>query len=181
MTYAAIRIRGSVNVKPDIKKTLDLLNLTRANHCVLLEENPSVKGMLQVAKDYITWGEIETGVLTQLITTRGKLEGDKELTNEYLKSSTSYATVDKLSEAIIGNKFNYKEIPSIKPIFRLNPPKKGYEGIKRSFKNGGAEFKLRHKESISIVDFKDVIKEAKKYLSLLRDEIKNNVKPMPFI
>jgi len=26
----------------------------------------------------------------------------------------------------------------VKPIFRLNPPKKGYEGIKRSFVNKGA-------------------------------------------
>ena len=51
----------------------------------------------------------------------------------------------------------------------------------RSFKNGGAEFKFRNKESISIVDLKDVINEAKKYLSSMRDEIKNNVKPMPII
>ena len=28
MVYAVIRIRGTVNVKPDIKKTLHLLNLT---------------------------------------------------------------------------------------------------------------------------------------------------------
>jgi len=56
MTYAAVRVRGIVNVKPDIKRTLQLFNLTRVNHCVILEENKSTKGMLQVAKDYITWG-----------------------------------------------------------------------------------------------------------------------------
>ena len=28
MTYAAIRIRGKINIKPDIKKTLNLLNLS---------------------------------------------------------------------------------------------------------------------------------------------------------
>ena len=32
--------------------------------------------------------------LTKLITTRGKLEGDKELTENYLKSTTSYNTID---------------------------------------------------------------------------------------
>jgi large subunit ribosomal protein L30 len=94
--------------------------------------------MLQVAKDYITWGSIDKNSLTKLIKSRGKLEGDKELTEEYLKSATSYDNMEKLSQAIIDNKFNYKDIPKIKPIFRLNPPKKGYEGIKRSFKNGGA-------------------------------------------
>ena len=138
MTYAAIRIRGAVNIKPDIKKTLQLLNLTRANHCVLLEEKTSIKGMLQAAKDYLTWGEIEKDVLSKLITSRGKLEGDKGLTNDYLKSATSYDNIDKLSKAIIDNKFRYKDIPNVKPIFRLSPPKKGYEGIKRSFANKGA-------------------------------------------
>ena len=138
MTYAAIRIRGIVNVNPDIKKTLQLLNLTRVNHCVLLEENPSTKGMLQVVKDYLTWGEIDKKVLAKLITIRGKLEGDKNLTESYIKSATSYDNLDKLSQAIIDKKFKYRDIPSVKPVFRLNPPRKGYEGVKRSFANKGA-------------------------------------------
>ena len=138
MMYAAIRVRGTVNIKPDIKKTLQLLNLTRANHCILLEEKPSIRGMLQVAKDYLTWGEIDKDILIKLITTRGKLEGDKGLTENYLKSATSYNTIDKLSQAIIDNKFKYKEIPNVKPIFRLSPPKKGYKGIKKSYANKGA-------------------------------------------
>ena len=138
MTYAAVRVRGTVNINHDIKKTLELLNLTRANHCVILEEKPSIKGMLHVAKDYLTWGEIDKGVLTKLISERGRLSGDKEITDEIIKTSTSYSNIDKLAQAIIDNKLNYKEIPNIKPIFRLNPPKKGYEGIKRSYKMKGA-------------------------------------------
>ena len=138
MTYAVIRVRGTVNINPDIKKTLQLFNLTRANHCVIVEEKPSIKGMLQVAKDYITWGEIEKDVLTKLIISRGRLEGDKQINEKYLKSATSYASFDKLSEAIIENKIKYKDIPKVKPIFRLNPPKKGFEGLKRSYKNKGA-------------------------------------------
>ncbi|KYK33714.1 MAG: 50S ribosomal protein L30 [Thermoplasmatales archaeon SG8-52-3] len=138
MTYAAIRVRGVINIKPDIKKTLQLLNLTRVNHCVLLEEKPSIKGMLHVAKDYITWGEVEKDILVKLIEKRGKLEGEKEITEKYLKSATSYNNLDKLTQAIIDNKFKYKDIPDVKSVFRLNPPKKGYEGIKRSYAKKGA-------------------------------------------
>ena len=138
MVFAAVRVRGIVNVKPDIKRTLQLFRLTRVNHCVLLEENASTKGMLQIAKDYITWGEIDKAVLSELIGSRGKLEGDKELTEDYIKSATSYNNLEKLSQAIIDNKFKYKDIPNVKPIFRLSPPKNGYEGIKRSFVNKGA-------------------------------------------
>ena len=138
MVYAVIRVRGIVNVNPDIKRTLQLFRLNRVNHCVLLEENENINGMLQVSKDYTTWGTIEKEYLTKLIKSRGKLEGDKELTEEYIKSATSYSSIEKLSQAIMDNKFKYKDIPSVKPIFRLNPPKNGYGGIKRSFKNGGA-------------------------------------------
>jgi len=138
MVYAVIRVRGTVNIKPDIKKTMQLLRLTRANHCVLLEENVVYNGMLQMVKDYTTWGEINKETLTKLISARGKLIGDKPLTAEYLKTATPYHSFEKLSEAILENKVKYKEIPEVKPLFRLNPPKKGHRTIKRSFVNKGA-------------------------------------------
>lgn len=138
MAYAIIRVRGTVNIKPDIKRTLELLKLNRVNHCVLLEENKVFKGMLQKVKDYTTWGEIDKETLLKLIENRGMTIGDKQITEEHLKSATSYDSFKKLSEAILDKKFKYENIPDIKPLFRLHPPKKGYEGIKRSYKNGGA-------------------------------------------
>lgn len=138
MIFAIIRVRGIVNVNPDIKRTLKLLRLTKVNHCTLLEENKVYKGMLQKVKDYTTWGEIDKETLPKLMESRGMIVGDKQITEEYIKSATSYNTFEKLSQAILDNKFKYKDIPDVKPLFRLSPPKKGYEGIKRSFKNGGA-------------------------------------------
>ena len=138
MVFAAIRVRGTVNIKPDIKRTLELLRLNRVNHCVLIEQNKVMKGMLQVIKDYVTWGEINDEELSKLIITRGMIKGDKKITDEYVKSSTSFSSIEKLSKSINENKFRYIDIPDVKPLFRLNPPKKGYEGIKRSFKNKGA-------------------------------------------
>lgn len=138
MTYAAVRIRGTVNIKPDIKKTLKLLNLTKVNHCIIIDESPSTVGMLQTVKDYITWGELDKQILSKLISSRGKLVGDKKITEEYIKSITSYPTFEKLTEAITENKLKYKEIPSIKPLFRLNPPKNGYKSTKRAFVNKGS-------------------------------------------
>ncbi len=138
MVYAVIRVRGTVNIKPDIKKTMQMLRLTRANHCVLLEENAVYKGMLQMVKDYTTWGEINKETLIKLLSARGKLIGDKPLTEEYLKKAAPYHSFEKLSEAIIENKVNFKDIPEVKPLFRLNPPKKGHRTVKRSFVNKGS-------------------------------------------
>jgi len=94
--------------------------------------------MLQIVKDYTTWGEINKETLSKLLSARGKLVGDKPLTEEYLKKATPYHSFEKLSEAILESKVKYKELPEIKPVFRLNPPKKGHRTIKRSFVNKGS-------------------------------------------
>jgi large subunit ribosomal protein L30 len=111
MVYAVIRVRGTVNIKPDIKKTMQLLRLSRTNHCVLLEENVVYKGMLQMVKDYTTWGEINKETLSKLLSERGKLIGDKPLTEDYLKKATPYHSFEKLSEAILKDIVKYSEIP----------------------------------------------------------------------
>jgi len=138
MAYAVIRIRGHVNVHPKIKKTLSLLNLTRANHCVLVPENKNMKGMLQVAKDYITWGEVTDETITNLLEKRGKLPGDEPLTEDALQNVSSYKTFKALAKDISNDKIVLSEIPDIKPVFRLHPPVKGFEGVKRSFTKNGA-------------------------------------------
>ena len=138
VVYAVVRVRGSINVKPDIKKTLSMLRLNRVNHAIVIEKDKSFIGMLERSKDYITWGEIDRDTLANLIKSKGRLEGNKPLTDGYIKSSTSYSSIDEFADALIENKIKYRELPNIKPIFRLNPPKGGYEGIKRAFKTGGA-------------------------------------------
>ncbi len=138
MVYAVIRVRGTVNVRHDIKKTLQMLRLHRVNHCVIVEENETFKGMLQKAKDYITWGELDKDTLVELIKKRGRLIGDRPVDDEYIKSSTPYKSVEEFAEAIIDGKIRYRDLPDIKPVFRLSPPRKGYEGIKRAYSVGGA-------------------------------------------
>lgn len=136
--YAVIRVRGVVNVKPKIAKTLALLRLTRNNHCVLLEQTKEIKGMLQQVKDYVTWGEITEKTLSALLQKRGRLTGDHPFTDEFVSSATSSKTITDLTKALLDGSLHLKEIPELKPVFRMNPPVKGFEGIKRSFVNKGA-------------------------------------------
>jgi large subunit ribosomal protein L30 len=138
MAYAVIRVRGKVNVHPKIKKTLELMNLSRVNHCVLVPERDNVKGMLQVAKDYVTWGKVSDETIAKLLEKRGKCPGDVPLTEEFLQSVSSYKTFKDLAKEIAKDKVNLSDIPDVKPVFRLHPPMKGFEGIKRSVRNKGA-------------------------------------------
>ncbi len=107
---AVIRIRGLTGVRRDIKETLEMLRLRRKYACVVLKGTPSVLGMINKAKDYVTWGPIDDKTKKLLIEKRGKKFKDKD----------------------------GKE--KLKPFFRLSPPRKGFErkGTKVSFKIGGA-------------------------------------------
>ena len=138
MAYAVVRVRGQADVNKDIRYTMGLLGLTRVNHCVVLPETPSIKGMLQMVKDYCTWGEIDEETLIAMIKTRGKIIGDREITEDYLKERTGFGSVEELAKAMINDDYRMRDMEDAKPVFRLHPPIKGYEGNKRSFRNGGS-------------------------------------------
>lgn len=133
---AVVRVRGTVNINQDIKDTLTMLHLTRANHCVLIPQTKDYFGMLQKVKDYTTWGEIDKETLVKLIKARGRIVGDEPITDKWLKTHTKYPSVKELADALEsaqGKHFNL-----IKSVFRLNPPKRGYSGIKKPHSLGGA-------------------------------------------
>jgi len=134
---AVIRVRGRTGINKDINDTMSMLNLTRLNHLIFLNPNPSYNGMLVKAKDYITWGEINDETISMIISKRGKLVGDEKVTEEYIKENTDYSSIDEFSKAILAGETNLVDA-GIKPVFRLHPPRKGYEATKLSFKEGGS-------------------------------------------
>lgn len=141
--YAIIRIRGVVGVPYDVDYTLRLLRLVRKYHCSLYPATPPVKGMLDVVKDWVTWGEIEYSTLAELLKKRGRVIGNKQLTDDFVKEklgSLGVNSIDDLAKAILENRilFHKLEDYGIKPVLRLHPPKKGFKGsTKKHFKDGG--------------------------------------------
>jgi large subunit ribosomal protein L30 len=93
--------------------------------------------MLRKAQHYLAWGEISKDNITLLLKERGKIMGDKELTDEYAQK-IGYKTLDELAEALYKAEIEYKNLQDIKPVFRLHPPSKGYRGtVKKSYRMGG--------------------------------------------
>jgi len=138
MAYAVVRVRGSVGVRGDIADTLKMLRLHRVNHCVIVPNTETYVGMLNKAKDYITYGEIDKDTLVKLILRRGRLPGNKKLNEEKVKELMDLS-VEELAEKIANEEILLKNTP-LKPVFRLHPPRKGYDkaGIKKPFSVGGA-------------------------------------------
>lgn len=125
MKVAAVRVRGGIGIRKDVKDTLNMIRLCNKNHCVVVENKPNILGMLKKSKDYITYGEIDNSTLKLLFEKKGEEYKGREKDS---KGKIKY------------NKFIVYNGKKIKKRFRLNPPKKGYgrKGIKRSFSEGGA-------------------------------------------
>ena len=137
MSWVVVRVRGSINVKPKIKETMKLMRLNRVNHCVIVPENETYDGMLKIIKDYVTWGEVDVETTELMLESSGKTSGNAIFTKKELKDS-SFKTMKALAKNLSEGKVVMRDVPKLKPLFRLHPPRKGYEGVKRSFKEGGA-------------------------------------------
>ncbi|NJE61656.1 50S ribosomal protein L30 [Thermococcus sp. 21S7] len=135
---ALIRLRSGIRARGEVRDTLAMLRLHRINHLVLVDDNPSYKGMVQKVKDYITWGEIDKETLAKLLRKRGRLIGNRPITDEYVKEKLGM-TIEEFAEKVVAGEMKLTDLPNIKPVFRLHPPRGGLKGSKkRSFKEGGA-------------------------------------------
>ncbi|MBS3155436.1 50S ribosomal protein L30 [Candidatus Woesearchaeota archaeon] len=136
---AIIQVRGGIGMKNTVKDTLNLLRLHKKNSCSIVNAIPSFLGMINLIKDFVTWGELDKETFKLLIEKRGRLPGNQQLTEEYLRK-TANLTFDQFAEQFINNKKEMKDIPGLKTFFRLKPPVHGYEkkGVKNPFSMGGA-------------------------------------------
>ena len=140
MTYLVIRARSDRGVTKKIRDTMAMLNLTRVNHAVLIPETPTYAGMLQKAKDFVTWGEVDAETISTLLKERGRMIGDKPVTDTAIKSGSEYSTIAALAKAIASGDATMRSVEGLKPVLRLHPPRgaKGWGGIKRAYSIGGA-------------------------------------------
>ncbi len=135
--FAVVKVRGTISAQRAARETLDLLRLPKTNHAVLVRNNPSMKGMLKRVQSYVTWGEISKETLGELLTKRGRLAGNKKLTEEYAQKVGAKSLSD-LACALADCKIDYAKLPEIQPVFKLHPPRKGFKGTtKKNFRAGG--------------------------------------------
>ena len=123
---AVVRVRGIRNIKPKIKKTLELLKLNKPNHAVIYKVNESIIGMLELANDYVSFGKISEDILVKLITKRAEI-GSKRAKEVY-----SEKEVNEIAKEIAEKGKTEK----IDPVFRLHPPRRGWKNIKTHYPRG---------------------------------------------
>jgi large subunit ribosomal protein L30 len=136
--YAIVQVRGTVNTRREIKDTLKMLRLHHVNHCVLVPDSPAYLGMIRKVKDFVAYGEVDEETLAQILRTRGRLTGDMRLTDEYIQEHTAFSDITEFARGLADGSAKMTDVPGLKPVIRLHPPRKGYRSIKRTFQQGGA-------------------------------------------
>ncbi|MBM3291381.1 50S ribosomal protein L30 [Candidatus Bathyarchaeota archaeon] len=135
--FFVIRIRGGVDVPKLIEDTMMMLRVDKNNYATFITNTPSYSGMLNKAKDYITWGEPTLETIKSIIAKRGMLVGDKKISDEKL-TELGYSSLDKLAESVLKGEIEFNQLNGIKPFFRMHPPKKGFKKtIKRAYSDNG--------------------------------------------
>jgi large subunit ribosomal protein L30 len=74
---AIIRIRGTNDVKKEIENTMLMLHLHKKHTCSVYPKTDALMGMLEKAKDYITYGELDEETHKLLIDKRGMIKEGK--------------------------------------------------------------------------------------------------------
>ncbi|MDK2463610.1 MAG: 50S ribosomal protein L30 [Candidatus Korarchaeota archaeon] len=135
---AVVRIRGRVDVRPEIRRTMEMLHVKRKFWATIVPATESYMGMLRVVKDYTTYGEIDKDTLVELLRRRGELRSGGRVTEEWLRENTEFDGVDDLVEALISGKARLHKLEWLKPYFRLHPPSGGFKRTtKRGYRDGG--------------------------------------------
>lgn len=124
---AIVRLRGEVKTKGDIEDTMQMLNLKTVNNCVVVPETPHYLGMIQKAKDHITYGKIGAEIFKRMLVKWGR-SGKKRL---------EMKEAEKIAEEVFSGKKKLRDF-NVNPMFRLHPPRHGYEGVKVQYTKKGA-------------------------------------------
>ena len=132
---AVVKIRGSNKTNVGIKMAFQELRLTRNNHLVLVDE--SQIGQIKKAKDYVTWGEIDEEHVVKLLQEKGRMTGNKPLDDAVLKE-LGFASINEMASKLLDGSLRVKDIEGMKPVFRMNPPRRGYHSTRKTYKLKGA-------------------------------------------
>ncbi len=135
---AIVRVRGHAKIRHQAVDTMDMMKLTRVNHCVVLPQNATTIGMLQAAKDYVTWGEIGPDMLARLLFQKGEVTGGGRLTDSFVKENSKYTSILSLAKAIDKGEAKITDVKGLKPVLRMPPPIHGYESTRKTVVDGGA-------------------------------------------
>jgi len=132
-----VRLRGTVNVREPVRRTLNQLHLTKRFRATIVPDTPDYRGMLLASKEHVAWCPANASLISKLIKNRGRKGGWKPLTLKDVKGF-GYTGFSSIAKSIDGGKAALKEIEGMNPFFALSPPRGGFKrSTRRLYTQGG--------------------------------------------
>jgi large subunit ribosomal protein L30 len=134
---AVVQLRGEVDMSGATDDTLRMMNIHAVNHCALVPETDSYRGMITKVNEYVAHGTPSAEMLEMVLSSRAEpVEGDTEVDEAWLAEHTDYEDFAALADALLEEETSLAE-QGLTPVLRLHPPRGGHEGIKHPTKEGG--------------------------------------------
>ncbi|MCP8322830.1 MAG: uL30 family ribosomal protein [Candidatus Methylarchaceae archaeon HK02M2] len=132
-----VRLRGTVNVREPVRRTLEQLHLTKRFRATIIPDTPEYRGMLLASKELVGWCPVDSSLISKLIKNRGRKGGWKPLTYNDIKK-LGFKGFRGIAKSIDEGKTALKEIEGMNPYFALSPPKGGFKrSTRRLYTQGG--------------------------------------------
>ncbi|MCH8908225.1 MAG: 50S ribosomal protein L30, partial [Candidatus Heimdallarchaeota archaeon] len=118
-----------------IKPFLDVLEENKIP-TLCFDLDYTLKGTTNILEErlntHFNWMPIE-----HLLKKRGQKAGRINISDKDVKENTDFSTIKKLSKALAKGDLKMKDVPTIKPVFRLSPPRKGFRSLKNPYNRRG--------------------------------------------
>lgn len=135
--FAVVQLRGPVNASTAVRDTLEMLHLGRVNHCTLVPDAESYRGMVTKVTDFVAYGEPSEETIDLVLRRRAEpVGGSQGIDDEWVADATSFEDVRDLAGALAEEAVMLDEV-GLEPVLRLHPPRGGHAGIKRHRTDGG--------------------------------------------
>ncbi len=134
---ALVQVRGEVDMSRGVRETIEMLNLGRVNHATLVPETDTYRGMITKVNDWIAHGQPTEETVALLLERRAEpLEGEGDVTEQWVAETTDYDSIEELAAALVAEETTLRE-QGLSPTLRLHPPRGGHSGIKHPTKEAG--------------------------------------------
>ena len=104
--------------------------------------------MLRKIQHYISWQEVDTEIVKELLVKKARKSGYKKVTSEDIVS-IGFTSIDELAASLAEGKTSLSKLKPLKPWFALDPPRHGF---KRSTKKlYGQKGVLGYNKELSVI------------------------------
>ncbi len=135
--FLVVRMRGTVNVPHWAKTTLNLLHLERKFRATIIPARENTKGMLDKIKHYVSWQEVDTAIMKELLEKKARKEGYKKITSEDIVK-LGFKSSEDLAKSLTEGTASLSKLKPLKPWFALSPPRHGFKrNTKKMYGEGG--------------------------------------------